>query len=1028
MHSWINRLGQHPIAANGLMILVIVVGIWSLNNINRQFFPDFDFDVITVDVRWPGASAEDIQEAMGVPMENVILTLPEIDSVRTTSSENRLYIRINLKDDVSIPSALQTIEDAVNSVSLPDEVDPPTVRQVVRYESVTDLLVYGDAPLLQLIDTANDLATELTRAGIAQISLTGSPSEQFEIRVSAESLLDLNLSLDQFGTQISRNNTNLPAGVAGDEGVSTQLRAQGQARTVADIEQLPVLIDRDTGAQVLVTDVADVVRKFTDDYRYLTYEDQPAIKLTLRRQIGEDTIKTANIYREWLAENESVLPSGIKIHTYNEQWRFLESRIGLILENGLMGMALVLLVLFIFLNTRIAIWVAIGIPVSFLATFIFMDLASITINAFSLFGFMIAVGIIVDDAIVVSEDTQVLQQTGLTPIQAAISAAQRMWPPVLASSLTTMAAFMPLLMLGGRFGELLLDIPTVVVCAIAASLVECFIILPGHLGHVSAKAVNKSPSRFRRAINQGFDVFRDQWFRPFARKAIEMRWITLSVVTAAFILSISLVTSGRIKLSLPPQVEGTGMSVSVEFTEDTAQTQANQFLFAMAEQLRTIEKQSGFPFIKTLVIQHRSGQGGTGRIDVELISDTDRPYTNQQLVREWRQAISPPAGVEKISFGRSRRGLGNADLTFRIKGDDVDTLKEASVALQNEIRQFQGTSDLTDDLPYGSNQWRFTLTSDAQALGLDLATLAAQMQTLLDGKKIAFVQEQGEEIDLRITLPRSQRQSLAQLESLPIALGNGDWAPVASLLNIEVRRGVESLVRQNGKLSVIVSGSVDDNTANADEIITAIENDILPQLNQQFGVTTSVEGNRLDEREVLSDMAVGVIIALILIFGILAWVFESWWWPLAVLFAIPFGLTGALFGHYVLGLNVSMLSLFGLFGLSGIVVNDSIVLVSFYRRIRAEGMAMYEAVVEAACQRLRPVLLTTITTIAGLTPLLFETSFDAQFLIPMAAVIVFGLMFGTVLILLLVPGLLLTIEQIREKLKLTSNAQANPSI
>ena len=1011
MTRWIEHLGRHPIAANGLMILALIVGLWSYTKINRQFFPDFEFNAITVVATWSGASAEDVQEALGVPLENAVRTVADVDSVRTTSTEGRVRVFARINEGVDLRDAQTTIEDAVASVSLPDDVDEPVVRRVQRFEPIASLLVYGDRPFAELLDRAQRYADELADLGIAQIALTGSPSERFEININAEQLLDLGLTLDEFAAAVASENRNLPAGVAGSNDVATQLRAQGQARDTEQLAQLPVLTDSVTGAVVRVADVASVVRKFTDDYEYLSYQGHPAVKITMRRLPTQDTIETAQIYLTWLDRLQLPADSAIKIVAYDERWQFLQSRMGLILKNGLAGMALVLLILFVFLNTRIAIWVALGIPISFMTTFIFMNLLGVTINAFSLFGFMIAVGIIVDDAIVVSEDTQVLRARGLSPMDASINAAVRMWPPVMASSLTTIAAFMPLLLLEGRLGELLIDIPFVVVCAITASLIECFLILPGHLAHNKAGA--KTPSRFRQSIENGFNHFRDYWFRPLAVRAVDYRFITFALVCVAFMFSLGLVSSGRLKVQLPPNVEGTGMSVAVEFAEGTPQAQINAFLHYMVEQLRAVEQDTDYAFIKTLVIHHRSGGvAENATIDVDLVSDTQRPYTNQALVSQWRKKVSIPPGVEKISFGRTRWGLANADITVRLSSDNVDALKDASLALQEQLVSYTGVSDPADDLPFGTEQWRFKLTPAARSLGLDLTTLARRLESMLNGNNIGFIQEDGEQLDIYVRLPQAQASSLAMLSALPVALGNGEWAPIGSLLNLEIRRGVESLQRENGELAIDVTATVNDRQANANDILAALARDVLPELMATYHVTASIEGNRDDEEKVLNDMKIGVLIAALMIYGILTWVFESWIWPLAVLIAIPFGLTGALVGHWVMGLNVSLLSLFGLFGLSGIVINDSIVLISFYRRLRAEGVPVRAAVVEAAAQRLRAVLLTSITTVAGLTPLLFERSFDAQFLIPMAATIVFGLLFGTLLILLLVPGLLLTIEQI----------------
>lgn len=459
------------------------------------------------------------------------------------------------------------------------------------------------------------------------------------------------------------------------------------------------------------------------------------------------------------------------------------------------------------------------------------------------------------------------------------------------------------------------------------------------------------------------------------------------------------------------------MSASVTFADGTSEKEVDRFLADMGNALRTVEEDTQYSFIKTLVFTHRNGGPESGAIDVELVSDVNRPFTNQDLVTRWRDKITIPAGVEKISFGRSRMGGAGNDIEVRLSSDNPDQLKAASVSLQARLALYDGVSSITDDLPYGTEQWRFTLTPEAKGMGLTVTSLANRLQTILNGKKIGFVQEDGKEIDIFLKLDDRQASNLSLLQALPIEMANGDWTPLAALLDIGVFRGITTLTRQGGELSVVVTADVDDDTANAAAINAAIEQQLLPDLFAEFGVKPTIEGTRLDEQQVLNDMKMGSLLAVFLIFGILAWVFESWIWPFAVMIAIPFGLTGALFGHWVLDMPISALSLFGLFGLSGIVINDSIVLITSYKRLIAQGIEPAIAVVDASCQRLRAVLLTSITTMAGLTPLLFESSFDAQFLRPMAVVMVFGLAFGTILILLLVPGLLLSIEHNRARLQ-----------
>ncbi len=1016
MGGLIETLTRHRIAANGLMLLVLIVGAWSLSHVNRQYFPDFDIDRINVNATWDGASAEDVQEALGVPLENAIIGLTGVDRVSTTSRESSVNLSIRMLEGADLKQGVEDIEDAIAVVNLPEGVDDPSVNPVIRYEPLVNLLIHGDVGIAELIPLARKLRLELLNEGIAQVRVRGMPSEQVSIQVPVENLLDNGLTLNGLAGAINTESNNLPAGVAGDRDIATQLRAQGQARTVNEYSDLIIGTDLETGAQLRLGDLAHIERKLEDDYHAIFYQGNPAIEFDLRRAVGQDSLDMAQIYIDWLEEVRPTLPEGIEIYAFDEQWAFLESRMSLVGWNAFFGMVLVLVVLFVFLNHRLAIWVVAGIPISFFVTFIFMDVNDLTINVISLFGFMIALGIVVDDAIVVGEDCMVLREQGYSATDAAVMAAKRMWPPVLASSLTTVAAFLPLLLIDGIRGAIMRDIPEIVVCAIIASLIECFFILPGHLAH-SMKKKKSQPSKFRETVDGYVYAFRDQVFRPALTWALNYRLGLFTVFICVFILAKGLLDEGHINLRLWPSIERPSMTVDVEFAVGTTEERVAEFLAEMEQKLREVERETGYGFINTVTLEQRERGPGTGSVKVELEASTDRPLTNQQLVSLWRAKVDIPPGVEKITFGRARWGSPYSDLTVRLEGEDTDQLKFASLSVQDAMRNFQGVSDLKDDLPYGSEQWRFSLTPEARTMGVNMAGLASDLQAMLDGRKVQFIQDGGDEVDILIELPEEQRDRLSSLNSLPVTLSNGDWLPLASLLQVDVGRGLDSLRRQDGELSVVVTADVDDNQASTTLIQEQLMQEVLPSIESEFGVISNVEGDRREERQVYNDMLFGAIISFLIVFGILAWVFESWTWPLAVLVSVPFGFTGALIGLWVMDLDMTLLSMFGLFGLAGIVINDSIVLISFYRRLKAEGMEITEAVIEAACQRLRPVLLTSITTIAGLTPLLFEDSFDAQFLIPMAAVIVFGLAFGTLLILFLVPGVLLTIEEISHRLK-----------
>lgn len=1014
MRAWIELFARHRIAANGAMLVILGAGFWGVTQVNNQFFPDFTFDRITVSASWSGVGAEDMYDAVGQPLQQALMGMPEIDSLTTRAREGRVDVSIAISDRAeSLEAASDLIEDTIGAVALPEDVDDPRISTPQRRENVADILVYGDVPRDELADLAYDMRTDLLTAGFAQVNLSGVPSQQIEITVSMETLLDTGLSLDLIAAAVSREYVPQPGGTTEGEAVTLQLRSRTESVDLNSLMKTTVLTWPD-GSVLRVEDIARVER-VTDTYSSeLFYEGQPAIRLSLLRTAGEDTLENAEAMQTWLAEFTPTLPDSVQLKTYNETWQTVASQLNLLVKNGAVGMVLVLTLLFFFLNTRLAFWVALGIPISFMATFLFMSQTGTSLNTISLFGFMIALGIIVDDAIVVGEQTRAYQQMGMQAQDAAIKAAKKMWPPVLASSLTTIAAFVPLTMIGGPIGRLSIDIPIIVTIAIVASLIECFLILPGHLSH----SHHKKDRPLRVKLDAGFNHVRDQWFRPIVRWSLRNRLILIAFIVANFIFAIGMVTSRTVPFQFQPSVEAPSLSVSVEFADGVDPGKVNAFVDHLTEQLQNVEDDTGYDFIKTAVVtKNQGGRSNQARIDVELISDQNRPYTNQELVNEWRKATVLPSEIDNITFGRGRRfGGESGDVSIRLAGDNINELKNASIVLQAQLNAIDGLSDATDDLPYGDEQLQFDLTPLARDLGISESQIAGFMRQALEGVSATDQVIGMQTLDVKVLLPETQRASLADILSLPVTSSTGELVPLDDLIISEYQRGLDQIRAEDGIISVQVSATLDTNLMTSDDMYRLLESTVLPEFTAQYGtLDAELAGDAREQEEFFSDTLIILLVVLALIFGILAWVFESWLWPFAVLATIPFGLTGAIYGHWLIDLPLSSLSIMGLFGLAGIVINDSIVLVSVYRDLREEGMELMTALEEAVARRLRPVLLTSMTTMAGLTPLLFETSLDAQFLKPIAAGLVFGLLLGTLLILLFVPALLLSIERATEK-------------
>ncbi|EAR08389.1 efflux RND transporter permease subunit [Reinekea blandensis] len=1015
MRAWIALFASHRIAANGVMLVIIGAGLWGLSNVNNQFFPDFSFERIIVSANWDSVSAEDMYQAVAQPLQQSLTGMPEIESMTTRARDGRVDLYIAITDRAGgLEEASELIEETISTVNLPDDVNEPVVFTPQRRESVADLLLYGDVPRDELADLAYSMQSDLLQAGFAEVGLSGLPSQQIDITIPMQTLLETGLTLDAIAAAVADEYSAQPAGATNGLSQTLQLRSKNESVDLSSLLNT-IVSSGDSGRVLRVGDIARVERVTEPYSAELEYEGKAAIQLSLRRTAGEDTLENAELMAQWLTEVEPTLPDSVQLKAYNQVWQTVSDQLNLLIKNGALGMVMVLVALFFFLNTRLAFWVALGIPISFLATFLFMSYTGTSLNTISLFGFMIALGIIVDDAIVVGEQTRAYQQMGMNAQEAAIRSAQKMWPPVLASSLTTIAAFVPLLLISGPIGRLAQDIPIVVTIAIIASLIECFLILPGHLSH----SHHKKDRKLRQTLDAAFNKVRDQWFRPIVRWSLHNRLILIAFIIANFMIAVGMVTSRTVPFQFQPSVESPSLSVFVEFAEGVVPDKVDRFVDHLTVTLQQVEDDTGYDFIKTAVVtRNQGGRPNQARIDVELISDQDRPYTNQELVNQWRQATTLPSEIDNISFGRGRWfGGDSGDVTVLLKGDDINELKSASEALQRQLNQTTGLSDATDDLPYGEEQLQFELSSLARELGITEAGIARFMRQSLDGVSAADQVLGLQTLDVKIVLPAEQRTTLNDILSLPFRAPNGELVPLDDLIHSQYLRGIDQIRAENGEISVEVSATLDTNAMTSDDMYSLLENDVLPRFQAQYGtVEVSLSGGAQEQEAFFSDTALTLLVVLVLIFGILAWVFESWLWPWAIIATIPFGLTGAVYGHWLIDLPLSSLSVMGLFGLAGIVINDSIVLVSVYRDLREEGMALLTALEEAVARRLRPVLLTSMTTMVGLTPILFETSLDAQFLKPIAAGLVFGLLFGTTLVLLFVPALLLTIEHARTRL------------
>ncbi|RKZ69920.1 MAG: AcrB/AcrD/AcrF family protein [Gammaproteobacteria bacterium] len=1033
--GFIHRFAQHRVAANLLMAMMIIFGAYSLTKLNKQFFPNFALDYISVRVVWPGASAEDVERSITVPLEQALRTLDGAKEMTSTTTRGMSAILIEYEESTDMGVALDEVKQFVSNIRhLPTDTEDPIVTKVARYEPVATIILTADSELEELRPLAYKFERELLDKGIARVSFSGLPDQEIAIEVSANQIQQLGLSLNQIGERVVSQSQDIPAGTVAESEAAREVRGLQRKRDVLAFASLDLLAS-ESGQKLTLGDIAEIQRRPKENQVEIFYQGQPAILMNLQRTETTDALVSAEIMQAWLLQTRETITPSVKLMVFNEAYALIQQRIDLLLKNGISGLVLVLAILYIFLNGRVAFWVAVGIPTSFLGALGVLYLFGGSINMISLFGLIMTLGIIVDDAIVVGEDALTHYQYGENSLMAAEGGATRMLAPVMSSSLTTIAAFLPLMMVTGIIGSILFDIPFVVICVIIASLIESFLILPGHLRHSFHRNQHKKNSELRNKLEQGFNGFRDNYFRPLIKRAMDNRSTTLVIAICSLVLALSLVIYGQVKFQFFPQPESTVVIASVKFAAGTPPDNVHAFARQLEQRLRETDaalSEQG-SLIKAAVLRintasfdgGRNYQNGTqyAMIQLELLQPDDRSVRNKTIIDEWQSRLDVPAGVEQLIISSPRGGPPGLDLDIFLTGADAITLKHAAEELADEMENYDGLSNILDDLPYGRQQYIFELTPLAQSAGLTIAEVGRQLRTALDGQLLQIFYDSDEEIEVRIMLPANERKFQRILETLPIITPAGKRLPLSNVVLLSSHQGLELLRHTDTKLGVHVTAEVNAKITNANEVLEKLQQSAIPEILKKYGLHVSYKGRAEEERETTSDMKQGGLLALVLIYIILAWVFASYSWPLAVMMVIPFGVSGAIFGHWFMNIDLTILSQFGIFGLSGIVINDSIILVTFYKQLRAKGLEVRDALIESACLRLRAVLLTSLTTIAGLTPLLFETSLQAQFLIPMAVSISFGLAFSTLLVLFVVPVFLSYIEQLSASVKPSTNKQ-----
>ena len=1015
---------RHKVAANLVMIMMILAGAWAARHVTTQFDPDVQWPGVWVEIHWPGAGAEDVEQMITIPVQQQLRTVTDIKEVRSITVPGRSRMLVEMDHRADLTRALDGVKQQVSAVrNLPADIEPPLIYIDRNLEDIATILVTGPGELSELVPLVRGFERELRARGVEDVRLQGLPEQELAIMVGSSALTEMDMTLTELADEIARLSADVPAGTVGRAQGARQLRGLDQQRSVTGFEALELVRDGDL---MRLKDFARVEHRSREDQVQVRQQGRPAIEMVLNRSRSTDAFFASKIVHDWLDDTRPRLPEGVELSVTWEAKEFLADQLMLIGKNGLTGLALVVLVLLLFLGGRVAGWVSLGIPVSFaMALAIYWGVFDGGINILALIAFIMATGIVVDDAIVVGEDIVTHHQQGLDAQAAAVAGARRMWVPVVTASLTTLAAFAPLLLFGGPFGEIILTLPTVLLCIILASLVECFLVLPHHL-KTSLDRPAPVPGRFRARFDAGFEVFREQWFRPLLQRALARPGVTLCCAIAAMAMAFSLIASQRVGLNMVTGMQFESLQADIRFAASATPAERDRFIEHLEDTLLATRDELGAENIEHWVSRsHLANFDNERQTGAEYASlqtgyafEEDRTTAPQTFLDAWQKRVAVPPVVEELRM-RVAGGpnAGGPDITFRLRGRDAVTLKSAAEDLAARLARYDGVTEVGDDLPWGREQWIFSLTPEGRALGLTPAALGRQLNAAYNGHRVQIFNRDETELEVRVMLADDERRDLASLRRFQIAAPNGGMLPLATVARLESRRGIDTIRHVDGELAVRVSAWVDSSAGNAMQILADVRDNVLPEIRRTWDVESGLSGKSLQDEEMLRTMQSGALLTLVFIYLILTWVFASWIWPLAIMITIPFGLTGAIAGHWIMGMDMGVMSLLAFFALTGVVVNDSIVLVTFFRRALDAGASMRDALEYAATARLRAVILTSLTTIAGLSPLLFETSSIGLFIVPIAVTLSFGLAFATLLVLLVVPALILLVEGAHQRLR-----------
>ncbi len=1022
-------MARNSVTSNLLMLVLILGGLFMTTKIQQEVFPAFELDRITVSIAYPGATPEEVEQGVVLAVEEAVRSLEGIDEVNSTATEGSASIALKLLANADAQKLYQDVQQVVARITtLPEETERPRITLDVHKHGVIDIQVYGDADEQALFHAAQRVREGLLQqSGITQVDLEGARDLEVHISIPEAVLRSHGLTLTEVAQTVRAMAVDRAGGSLETQSGEILLRVKGRRQWADEFAALPI-INGEGGVLLKLGDIAEVSEGFADSNRIATFDGKRAIGVNVSR-VGEQTpLGVSKAVRAILPAIESNLPPQIEVAILRDRSEIYQQRLSLLLKNGFMGLLLVLVFLSLFLEFKLAFWVTVGIPTSFLGALLFLPGVDISINMVSLFAFIIALGIVVDDAIIAGENIYEYRQRGMGFLEASIRGAQDIAIPISFSILTNIVAFLPMLFIPGSFGKIWGVIPLVVSSVFLISWLEALFILPAHLAHVR----DERSSRWGEALHQrqqrfslAFRHFVETVYGPFLQVAVRHRYFTVTCALAILAVVISLPLSGRMGFILMPKVESDRADTTVTLPVGTPMAKVE----AVRDRLLTA--------LDKVVAEHggeRLSKGAfalvnenTVSIRAYLQSPDQRPISTAQVARLWRKEVGVIPGTESSRYESDRGGPGSgASISVELSHRDTAMLDQASSALAERLEQFSNIKDIDDGFTPGKKQLDFRLTTAARSLGITSSEIGKQIRAAFYGAEALRQQRGNDEVKIVVRLPENERSRLYDLEQLLIRTPDGGYVPLTQVAEFEPGRAFTKISRRGGRRTVTVTANVEPISETA-RVLAEVKEELLPSLIRDYpGLSYSFEGRQASMRDAVGSFVISVSGALIIIYALLAIPFRSYIQPMIVMSAIPFGAVGAILGHLLMGYNLSLISVMGIIALGGVVVNDALVMIDYANARREEGESAFTSMVAAGVRRFRPILLTTVTTFGGLAPMIFETSRQARFLIPMAISLGYGILFATAITLLLVPSLYVIVDDVSRLLgRNTTSKQAD---